>query len=73
LIKAIELLVEIKNKINKLVSFFSAIKEIVTFVVEGQVKPFIKKVEQSNTGESTDLDKPLGGWTLSQLDCQVYF
>jgi hypothetical protein len=41
LVKCIDILVQLKSQINRLVAFFSAVSSLVEHVVEDQVKPFI--------------------------------
>ncbi|KAI1503119.1 hypothetical protein F5X99DRAFT_376958 [Biscogniauxia marginata] len=53
LIKCIDILVQLKSQINRLVAFFSAISTLVDHVVADQVEPFIEYLSAS-----THIDKP---------------
>ncbi|KAI0468837.1 hypothetical protein F4859DRAFT_524009 [Xylaria cf. heliscus] len=53
LIKCIDILVQLKSQINRLVAFFSAVSTLVDHVVDDQVGPFIEYLKAS-----TGIDQP---------------
>ncbi|KAI0976416.1 hypothetical protein F4678DRAFT_224726 [Xylaria arbuscula] len=71
LIKCIDILVQLKSQISRLVAFFSAVSTLIEHVVDDQVTPFIEYLKASS-----GLDKPeraILNFTFTDFQRQIIF
>ncbi|KAK2007069.1 hypothetical protein LZ32DRAFT_695625 [Colletotrichum eremochloae] len=71
LIKCIDILVQLKSQISKLVAFFSAVSTLVEHVVDDQVQPFITYLKSA-----TNMEKPeatILNFTMTDFMRQMIF
>jgi len=71
LVKCIDILVQLKSQINRLVSFFSAVSTLVDHVVQDQVEPFITYLN-ATTG-SDEPERTILNFSFTDLQRQLIF
>ncbi|KAB5549660.1 hypothetical protein GE09DRAFT_1060097 [Coniochaeta sp. 2T2.1] len=72
LVKCIDILVQLKTQVNRLVGFFSAVTTLVEHMVDDQVGPFIKYLE-SSTGVGPHTEASLLNFTFTDVQRQLIF
>ncbi|KAI5925415.1 hypothetical protein F4810DRAFT_708801 [Camillea tinctor] len=70
LVKCIDILIQLKSQINRLVAFFSAVSDLINTVVDDQVMPFIDFIK---SGTMDDKTKAVLNFTFTDLQRQVIF